>query len=146
MCLRSGIAVTCSIELSCSSDSTPKLGTAMCHRYGLKKRKKFEGKTQKMSAVSEKNILREYAKNRRNLIFRLKFLYHPARPEVTQLKGRAAGTHTSTVAPHCHASVQQHQTVLYTALCSSLSLLLIQAAFDFTHITFLPTVERRTFL
>ena len=40
MRLRSHVAVAVAQAGSCSSDSTPTLGTSICLRYGLKKRKR----------------------------------------------------------------------------------------------------------
>ena len=40
MCLGSGVAVAVLEASSCSSDSTPSLGTYICHRYGSKKKRR----------------------------------------------------------------------------------------------------------
>ena len=40
MQLKSCIAVAVALASTCSSDSTPSLGTSICHKCGLKKRKK----------------------------------------------------------------------------------------------------------
>ena len=42
--LRSGVAVAVAVAGSCSSDSTPSLGTSMCLRGGPKKKKKKKEK------------------------------------------------------------------------------------------------------
>ena len=44
MPLRSCVAVTVAMAHSCSSDSTPSLGTCICHRCGRKKEKKEKKK------------------------------------------------------------------------------------------------------
>ena len=46
----------CGTGLSCSSDSTPGLGTSTCHRWGCKKKKKKKKKKENNLTVTAKEI------------------------------------------------------------------------------------------
>ena len=52
--LRSGVAVAMAVAGRCSSDSSPSLGTSICHRFGPKKQKKKKKKEKKKKKKKEK--------------------------------------------------------------------------------------------
>ena len=53
MWIRSGITMAVVQAGSCSSDSTPNLGTSICHKYGHKKKKNRIDKTRHFYPASE---------------------------------------------------------------------------------------------
>ena len=55
----SGVAVSCSIGGSCSSDWTPSLGTSICQGYGPKKKKEERKQESKKARKKERNGRKE---------------------------------------------------------------------------------------
>lgn len=103
-------------------------------------KKRFNQKTLRKFLLSqEKNVLRRYAKNRRNLRFGLKLLYHRARHKVTELR---AGL-LVPMPERWHKQCLCPNSILLNRICSLTAI--TQITFTLTHITFAPKVKRRTF-
>lgn len=76
----------------------------------VKKKKKLLENFEKIFVFIEKNILREYVKNKRNLIFGFKFLYYLVRYEVIKLRSKVFGIFNS-------ALVLYYNVIMLNCIC-----------------------------